>query len=297
MPKLLLCCGISASGKSTFAENLVKEGPSWVEINRDNFRFKLFTNGVRDWSLYKFSKEKEKEVDRQCEILWLCAVNSGKNVVVSNTNLNIKYHNQWRELAEQEGYKFEVKYFPISLEDAIKRDDKRLNGVGREVIIQQYQQWMELTDFKKYIPDENKPKAILIDIDGTVALTTTRSHYDYSNEAVLTDKPRLDIINMVTAFIEREDLIPIFMSGRSDICREGTLKWLSDYFDTVPYLFMRKDGDNRNDKIVKSELFWDNVADHFNVIMAVDDRPRIVRLWNDTGIENVISVQKGYNEF
>ncbi len=36
---------------------------------------------------------------------------------------------------------------------------------------------------------------------------------------------------------------------------------------------------------------------HWNIISAIDDRPRIVRLWHDIGIPNVISVQKGYNEF
>lgn len=60
MAKLLLCCGVSGSGKSTFAKELVRQG--WSEINRDYWRFKTYCNGVADWSLYKFTKERENYV-------------------------------------------------------------------------------------------------------------------------------------------------------------------------------------------------------------------------------------------
>ncbi len=45
MPRLLLCVGISASGKSTYARDLV-ERRGWIEVNRDNARFTLFCEGV-----------------------------------------------------------------------------------------------------------------------------------------------------------------------------------------------------------------------------------------------------------
>lgn len=96
-------------------------------------------------------------------------------------------------------------------------------------------------------------------------------------------------------------MVILFMSGRDECCKEETERWIRKYFynndEQDIKLFMRKRNDIRNDKIVKEELFWDNVNDNWNVIAAVDDRPRIVRLWNDIGIPNVISVQKGYNEF
>lgn len=53
-------------------------------------------------------------------------------------------------------------------------------------------------------------------------------------------------------------------------------------------------------KKVKKTLvpfFVEHVAPYNNVVAAIDDRPRIIRLWNDLKIPNVISVQSGYNEF
>jgi len=93
MPKLLLTVGISGSGKSTYATELVKQ--NWIEINRDWWRFKLFTDGVHNWSLYKFTKERENTVTEQCYITFHMAVHLGLNVVVSNTNLNQKDHTYW----------------------------------------------------------------------------------------------------------------------------------------------------------------------------------------------------------
>ncbi len=37
---------------------------------------------------------------------------------------------------------------------------------------------------------------------------------------------------------------------------------------------MRKHKDKRNDKIIKEELFWEFVSEHWNIISAIDDRPR-----------------------
>ena len=43
-PQAILCIGISASGKSTWSEQLVIDNPDWVNINRDDVRFELFIN-------------------------------------------------------------------------------------------------------------------------------------------------------------------------------------------------------------------------------------------------------------
>lgn len=53
-----LTVGCSGSGKSTHAKELKQLLPSVVEINRDEWRFTFFTNGVQDWGLYKFTKDR-----------------------------------------------------------------------------------------------------------------------------------------------------------------------------------------------------------------------------------------------
>ena len=294
MPKLIITCGISGSGKSTYAKELVQQG--WKEINRDWWRFQVYTRGVHDWSLYKFTKERENKVTALCLQDFEYTVEDEQDVIISNTNLNKKDQDYWKCKAEEAGYEFEIKYFPITFEEALKRDQKRgALSVGRDVLIQQWGKWLEITNYKTYTPNEDKPKAIWLDIDGTIAINTSRGHHDY--DKVITDSPRLDIISMVKAWSLMDNLQIIFMSGRPDSCREDTIKWLQTYFDDVEYLYMRTTGDFRSDRIIKEELFWEYLEPNWNIVAAFDDRPRVVRLQKDLGIPNVIDVSRGYSEF
>jgi predicted kinase len=299
MNKIILTCGVSSSGKSSYAKDLVKLG-GWVEINRDTVRFSLFTDGVQDWSLYKFTKQKELEVSGICDKMFQEVVSLGLSCIVSNTNLNQKDIDHWQAKAESVGYEFEVKYFPITFEDALKRDSKRgALAVGREVLIQQWQKWLVISGYKRYTPDVSKPKAIWIDLDGTIALNTHRGHHDY--DKVITDTPRLGIISMLKAWMKQDNLQPIFMSGRPDSCREDTYTWLQRYFPQDEhghlYLYMRTTGDNRSDRIIKEELFWEHLAPHWNIVASVDDRKRVIRLQHDLKIPIVMDVSTTYAEY
>lgn len=301
MPKMILTCGVSASGKSTYAEELKKQG--WLEINRDNVRFDNFCNGVRDWSLYKFNKSNEAEVSFLCETAWAYATIVGANVIVSDTNLNPEYHKLWKERAEFAGYEFEVMYFDISLEEAWKRNERRPNPVRRDVITEQWPKWLTITDRKRYNPTNTdrltKPHVILCDIDGTIAKKGNRSPFSWSKVGL--DTPRTNIINLLAAATHDWNVKVIFLSGRDSICRSETLAWL---YQHLPYslvgsenceLIMRAEGDSRKDSIVKEEFFWEIVKKNY-VKMVFDDRPQVVRMWKDLGL-TVIDVSEGYQEF
>lgn len=67
------------------------------------------------------------------------------------------------------------------------------------------------------------------------------------------------------------------MSGRDSICYNITKDWIINN--------------------VKTELFFKYVDSNYNVVYAIDDRPKIIRLWKDIGIENVIDVSTSYIEF
>jgi predicted kinase len=296
---LIVLCGISGSGKSTKVSQLRKAGLEFVELNRDEWRWKLHTNDVPDWSKYKFTDKKEKAVNEKIEELFTKAVADMMPIIVSNTNLNLKDHNYWKQKALDAGYDFEVQYVDVTLEDALKRDRRRgALSVGRDIIFEQWQKWLKITNFRKYVPDVTKPLAVICDIDGCIATVDGRSHYDYSK--VSTDLPREFIMDMVFYTASAYGAKIIFVSGRDDICYDDTKQWIQSTF--IPkvgegQLFMRKTEDKRNDRIVKQEIFWEHIADNYNVIAAFDDRPRVIRLWNDIGIPNVVSVQQGYHEF
>lgn len=92
----------------------------------------------------------------------------------------------------------------------------------------------------------------------------------------------------------------LFFSGRSEKCRNDTVKWLTDIckFTDFEYdLRMRKAGDSRRDSIVKEEMFWEYAAPYYNIILSVDDRNQVVReTWSKLGIK-CLHVGHMYKEF
>jgi hypothetical protein len=73
--------------------------------------------------------------------------------------------------------------------------------------------------------------------------------------------------------------------------------WLADMGLDNYELFMRPEGSFEKDVVVKERLFWEDVADNYNVKVVVDDRPIVVRLWHELGIQNVICVGNPWKEF
>jgi hypothetical protein len=129
--------------------------------------------------------------------------------------------------------------------------------------------------------------AWLCDIDGTVAINTGRSPYDWS--AVSGDAPNEPVITVVRALAARTTIV--FMSGRMEQCRTLTRQWLhthvcdegTDLCKMSP-LLMREDGDTRPDQVVKRELYKRHVRSHYEVEGVLDDRSRVVRMWRELGL-------------
>jgi hypothetical protein len=122
------------------------------------------------------------------------------------------------------------------------------------------------------------------------------SYVDYLNMIVDQDRPRNQIIELVQGYHDCGYKI-IFMSGRDGSCRELTEMWLADMGLDNYELFMRPEGSFEKDVVVKERLFWEDVADNYNVKVVVDDRPTVVRLWHELGIQNVICVGNPWKEF
>jgi phosphoglycolate phosphatase-like HAD superfamily hydrolase len=76
----------------------------------------------------------------------------------------------------------------------------------------------------------------------------------------------------------------IIVSGRMERCRVDTLEWLERNDLSHDGLYMRRDGDYRDDATVKSELLDVILAEGWKPIMAFDDRDRVVKMWRARGI-------------
>lgn len=310
--KVYITVGISASGKSTWAKNFIAEdkakfnledswgyGGCW-EINRDDIRLKELHGRDITWAEYKFNRTNENKVTEIAIEKFNEAVEIGiENIIISDTNLNKKFRDQWIERAESVGYEVVIVEFPITFEEACRRNELRYNGVPRSAIAKQWEQWNEYIGRKTYEPDASKPKAIIVDIDGTIAERVDRGAFEW--DKVGQDKPRSFVIDIIRRYIEYyvDDQI-IFVSGRDSVCKHETLTWIARHMNIPIYnimLHMRKEGDMRKDYIVKEEIFWDHIADNYNVIAAFDDRPQVVNLWHDIKIPNVIVVADQRHEF
>lgn len=296
MKKMYITVGISASGKSSWAKETA-ELENCVVIERDQIRFNKVLPGS-NWSTYKFTKKREELVSEIADNMFNDAVENGQSVIISDTNLNPVYRNKWVKLGEDNGYDVEIVDFDISLEDAWKRDSIRANGVGHSVISQQYISFLEYSKAKMYKANVLKPSAIIVDVDGTIANRGDRGPFEWAKVGV--DTPRQFVIDTISSYQQTSGAQIIFLSGRDSVCRHETLTWIAKHFnfefDDI-MLYMREERDMRKDTDIKEELFWEHIADNYNVVAAFDDRPCIVRLWYKLGIPNVMSVANPYIEF
>ncbi len=95
------------------------------------------------------------------------------------------------------------------------------------------------------------PKAIIVDIDGTLAKMNGRSPFDWSR--VGEDKVNEPVKAVVMA-MKKTHIIIIF-SGRDGVCRTETINWLNDNRIHYNKIFMRDEGNNEKDAIIKRRLF------------------------------------------
>lgn len=148
------------------------------------------------------------------------------------------------------------------------------------------------TDVRPYQPPAGAPEAILVDLDGTVALLNGRDPFDQTT--CLNDLPNKPVIDVVRSLAADRDWSAVFMSGRPDSCRQDTLAWLCREVIRGGYpwagdcahwgLYMRGAGDTRPDWQTKLELFDKYVRDFYQIQVAFDDRDQVVKLWRQMGI-------------
>lgn len=280
--------GYSGSGKTTFAKNLLRIGAVDVRVSRDDIRAMLTGSTVKT----VLSPEMEILVTKIEEAGVRNALRRGETVVVDDTNLRLKFARRWVDVAVQEGADWSVYDVTTDRDTCIDRNGWRADGVPSSVIEDQVRRfpmpWPEVTPsvqkevFKQYVPDETLPPAFGFDLDGTLALNLSgRGWYDptrYCDDTV--NAVLLTILN----HLRNDGFKIIIFSGRSEDHRAAVEDWLAVNDVKYDELVMRKSGDDRNDAIVKSELFDEYVAPNYNFLVQWDDRGRVVDALRTKGV-------------
>ena len=144
-----------------------------------------------------------------------------------------------------------------------------------------------------------KPKAWIFDVDGTLCNVDSILHY-VVNQDRTTEKfqknfdkfhsesvkcpPHEDVVDMAWNAIDANYAI-IVVTARKEQWRAHTSYWISKIAN-VPHeaLFMRSNSDNRPDYEVKKDIL-DKIKLFWEPVHAVDDNPKIIKLWEENGIE------------
>jgi len=279
--RAIVTVGVSASGKSTWAR---ESGLAVVErdkLRRVILRGKLHRQ-LEPGDLWKHWKWKDEDQVSKMYDDHLCFHSANReDIVCADTNLSLKYRVRLVNRLVELGYDVEIKAFPVTLEEAWKRDAGRPDGVGHSVIAKQYEQWLDYVGRDVFVPIV-KRSAIIVDIDGTLAhMNGNRSPYEW--EKVGLDEVDVAVKTIVNHMCEESTII--VLSGRDSVCRSQTIDWLTKHDIVFDALHMRAKGDQRKDAIVKRELFDLHIAKSYTVLFAIDDRPCMVRMWNQMGIK------------
>ena len=137
-------------------------------------------------------------------------------------------------------------------------------------------------------------KAIICDIDGTIADNSHRQHWVRSkpknwtafNAMIADDLPIWEVIDTVNMFRE-EGYKLIIVTAREGTLEYVTRDWLARHYIEYDAYYMREAKDYRDDTIVKSEILDQIIADHpdWTPWIAFDDRDKVVAMWRQRGIK------------
>jgi predicted kinase len=296
MTEVHVLTGNPGSGKTTWAQTW------WPQLKRFNM------DDIRNMmgAYHEFTPEREELVSAVLLSSAEEAIKLGHDIVLDNTHRNPRLPRQYRKRFQQLGVEFFVWDFTdVPIELCIERDAARTSPVGEEVIrridasakgFKLTKEWLQPDGVyyppEPYIAPFWQPPAVIVDIDGTVALHgDERGHYEY--DKVFGDQPSHPVIYAVKSIVASGSQI-IFVSGRERRCEEDTIRWLKLFglYDDNTLLYMRRTGDHRPDYVIKGEIFDDYIRHQWHVRLVLDDRDQVVATWRAMGLK-VLQVAEG----
>lgn len=282
MQRLIMTIGLPGSGKSTWALEEVKKSNGKVKrINKDSLRL-MIDGGVH-------SKKKEIQIMEARDLLTKYYLEKGHDVIIDDTNFDDKHIFRMQEVIESvtlNGRTVELvmkDFTDVPLSVCIENDLNRRESVGAKVILKMYNKYLKKkTPPPAYNPE--LPTAIICDIDGTLAHgidNGIRLPYEWDK----VDMDELDVEIAALLHYLNQDVEIILVSGRNSVCREKTEGWLKHHNIHYDNLLMRAEDDNRDDTIIKKEIYEEHIKGKYNVRFVLDDRQRVVDMWRSLGLK------------
>jgi len=279
MKEIIMTKGLPGSGKSTWAREYIKTNRSYKIICKDDLREMLDAG--------RHTKANEKFVVKLRDELVNTALFAGYSAIVADTNLNSAHETRLREIAGQHQAGFRIQDFThVPIETCIEQDLKRLKSVGERVIRRMARELVPVKDprhneMQRWKAQMELPRAIICDIDNTLALMCDRSPYDWKR--VGEDSINIGVLRMLRRYTNPGVKV-IFLSGRDSVCRPETEAWLARFGLSGYPLFMRPEGDQRKDVIIKQEIYEREIKEKYFVEAVIDDRLSVCRMWHHLGL-------------
>ena len=133
---VIMCMGLPASGKSTWAKAEMERFPDrYKRISRDDLR------AMMDFG--KWSTAREKLI-RLAELnLAELLLSNGYSIIIDDCNLSPSARTMWQEFSRKIGAELAVQDFTtVPLETCLERDRCRPNPVGEKVIRKTWQDFL-----------------------------------------------------------------------------------------------------------------------------------------------------------
>lgn len=135
---------------------------------------------------------------------------------------------------------------------------------------------------KKPKTGKEKPEAIIVGVDGTLAHKCNRGIYDASKAM---DDTMDDAVGIITAMAYKNDYKVIILTDRFAEYKQVTEDWLEANGLNYDEIYTRADGDVRQDAIVKKELYEKHIKDRYKIKFVMDDRNQVVNMWRVLGLK------------
>ena len=136
---------------------------------------------------------------------------------------------------------------------------------------------------------ENSPRVAVFDIDGVLADVRHRLHHIESGrrdwdgffDSASQDPALADGFQAAREAVE-SGLTLVYLTGRPERCRLGTIQWVSEHGLPEGELIMRRDSDRRPARVLKVEALR-RIASQAHVAYLVDDDAQVVAAAADAG--------------